>query len=181
MNEPMSTDSPAVPSTSNEDAATELDVYQRAAHKMWSGIPDHLVHVYTDSPNFRAAVDEARRDLLDANAELYADLVKATGRRIAARAAEAEHKHNCEEAIAELAATKRVLKLSRQNFADKQAGLAAARATIAEHTTTIDAYKTLFNYVYVLRAYGEGAPGGNETWAEADRRLEAFGREPSDD
>lgn len=32
----------------------------------------------------------------------------------------------------------------------------------------------LLDYAYILRAHGERAPGGNETWREFDRRLEAF-------
>lgn len=32
----------------------------------------------------------------------------------------------------------------------------------------------LLEYAFNLRQYGERAPGGNETWAEFDRRCEAF-------
>jgi broad specificity phosphatase PhoE len=32
----------------------------------------------------------------------------------------------------------------------------------------------LLEYALHLRVHGERAPGGNETWAEFDRRCEAF-------
>lgn len=37
----------------------------------------------------------------------------------------------------------------------------------------------LLNYALHLRQYGERAPGGDETWAEFDRRTEAFLRKLS--
>jgi hypothetical protein len=40
----------------------------------------------------------------------------------------------------------------------------------------IEALK-LLEYAFHLRVHGERAPGGNETWAEFDRRCEAFLRQ----
>lgn len=37
-----------------------------------------------------------------------------------------------------------------------------------------DTAMKLLDYVYILRAHGERAPGGNENWREFDRRLVAF-------
>jgi hypothetical protein len=45
------------------------------------------------------------------------------------------------------------------------------------HATVTIAYDTarkLLEYAYHLRVHGERAPGGTETWAEFDRRVEAF-------
>jgi hypothetical protein len=45
---------------------------------------------------------------------------------------------------------------------------------MADVTHQVDGPRRLLEYALHLRQYGECAPGGNETWAEFDRRTEAY-------
>jgi hypothetical protein len=89
----------------------------------------------------------------------------------------AEVREEFADTFADLQKARYELKQERLAHAATKAALAASQADLTRAEDRRQRATGLLEYALHLRMHGERAPGGNETWAEFDRRCEAFLRE----
>jgi chromosome segregation ATPase len=86
-----------------------------------------------------------------------------------------------QQADAERDLARAELASARQEIEHLRAQVASEGSYIDELIAARDATIKLLEYALHLRMHGECAPGGRETWAEFDRRCEAFLRAVRED